>query len=199
MGLKPEAEDVTGFGRFTHAHTQAGLRACCYSSIASSWSMGLAYPRWGQSLRFEQAQTAAGPILLLCCGAAQVVATVVACLPGLLVSLVGDSINNVLSGCIKGAGRQALGSLVNLLAFWCFGLPLAALFALQLSWGATGLWWAMAVTSSVQAVVLGCVVAWLDWGREVDRVKLLVRSQSRSSGGGGVSSDTQAACSSCEN
>ena len=108
----------------------------------------------------------------------QVIRIVVACLPGLLLSLVGDAINNVLSGCIRGAGKQALGSIVNFGAFWCFGLPLAALMSLHLGWGAPGLWWAMAITSAVQAVVLTGVVGCMNWQNEAVRAKRLVRSMS---------------------
>jgi MATE family multidrug resistance protein len=114
----------------------------------------------------------------------QVISIVLACLPPLLISLAGDSINVVLSGCIRGAGKQALGSLVNLGSFWCFGLPLSALLALHLGWGAPGLWWGMAVTSSVQAAVLGGVTCCMDWQGEAVRSKRLVRSQSSSHGGG---------------
>jgi MATE family multidrug resistance protein len=115
----------------------------------------------------------------------QVLRIVLACLPPLLISLVGDGINVVLSGCIRGAGKQALGSLVNLGSFWCFGLPLSALLALRWGWGAPGLWWGMAVTSSVQAAVLAGVTCCMDWRGEAARSKRLVRSQSSSHGGGG--------------
>eukprot|EP00879_Flechtneria_rotunda_P019601 GHRR01020594.1.p1 GENE.GHRR01020594.1~~GHRR01020594.1.p1 ORF type:complete len:397 (+),score=83.25 GHRR01020594.1:1177-2367(+) len=107
----------------------------------------------------------------------QVVATVLACFPGLLLSLLSDSINNVLSGCIRGAGRQLLGTIVNFGAFWCFGLPLAASMALKWGWGAAGLWWAMAIVSTVQALVLACVVGLMDWQAEHVRSQRLVRSQ----------------------
>jgi MATE family multidrug resistance protein len=116
----------------------------------------------------------------------QVLSIVLACLPPLLISLAGDGVNVVLSGCMRGAGKQALGSLVNLGSFWCFGLPLSGLLALHLGWGAPGLWWGMAVTSSVQAAVLGGVTCCLDWQGEAARSKQLVRSQSSSHGGGGA-------------
>eukprot|EP00877_Chromochloris_zofingiensis_P009804 jgi/Chrzof1/5077/Cz15g10270.t1 len=107
-----------------------------------------------------------------------VIDLVVACLPGLLISLLGDSINTVLSGAIRGAGRQWVGMLVNLGIFWGFGLPLAGFMALKWGFGVPGLWYAMAVTSSVQAVVLSTVVSCLNWEQESHRAKVLVKSQS---------------------
>ncbi|WIA21758.1 hypothetical protein OEZ85_000920 [Tetradesmus obliquus] len=115
----------------------------------------------------------------------QVVSIVLACLPPLLLSLAGDALNVVLSGCIRGAGRQALGSAVNLGSYWCFGLPLSALLALHWGLGAPGLWWGMAATSAVQGVVLAGVVGCMDWQGEAARSVVLVRSQSSSHGGQG--------------
>lgn len=106
----------------------------------------------------------------------KVVEIVVACLPALLLSLVFDSVNNVLSGCIRGAGRQALGSCVNFFCYWVVGLP----FAWQLArrFGAPGVWMGMCATSALQAAVLAAVFAGvIDWQAESERSKALVRSQ----------------------
>jgi MATE family multidrug resistance protein len=107
-----------------------------------------------------------------------IINTVVACMPGLLLSLLGDSINTVLSGAVKGSGRQVLGFIVNLCTYWLVGLPTVVLVALHWGYGAPGLWWVMVGVSALQALLLAAFVWKIDWGVEVLRAQHLVRSQS---------------------
>lgn len=58
--------------------------------------------------------------------------------------------NCVLGGVLRGAGRQALGAGLNLLTYWCMGLPLAGLLAFKAGWGIHGLWAGLAITTTVQ-------------------------------------------------
>ena len=107
-----------------------------------------------------------------------VINTVVACMPGLLLSLIGDSINTVLSGAVRGSGRQVLGFFVNLCTYWLVGLPAGVLVALHWGFGAPGLWAVMVGVSALQALLLAVFVWRIDWGGEVVRAQHLVRSQS---------------------
>ncbi|KAF8059751.1 DTX52 [Scenedesmus sp. PABB004] len=116
----------------------------------------------------------------------EVAGVVASTLPCLLVALLGDAVGSVLSGAIRGAGRQALGGWVNFMVFWVIGLPTAATAGLWAGWGTRGLWGAMAGASFLQAGVFVAVVAQLDWDAEARRSKHLVRSQSTSGGGGGL-------------
>ena len=57
---------------------------------------------------------------------------------------------SIVSGTIRGAARQNLGLLVNLGAYWAFGMPLALGLGFWAGWGVRGFWIGMAVTTTVQ-------------------------------------------------
>ncbi|KAL4547873.1 hypothetical protein Ndes2526B_g07093 [Nannochloris sp. 'desiccata'] len=43
--------------------------------------------------------------------------------------LLGDGVNSTVAGVLRGAGRQELGAMFNLVAYWVVGLPLAGFFS----------------------------------------------------------------------
>ena len=51
---------------------------------------------------------------------------------------------------MRGAGRQLLASILNLITYWVLGLPLAILLGVYFNFGVEGLWWALCITTSVQ-------------------------------------------------
>lgn len=51
----------------------------------------------------------------------QVVRTAAGVFPVLALTLPGDGLNCVLSGVLRGAGRQALGACLNLVTYWWVG------------------------------------------------------------------------------
>jgi MATE family multidrug resistance protein len=80
----------------------------------------------------------------------QAVATAATVLAVLAVSLPGDGMNCVLGGVLRGAGRQGLGAALNVVTYWCLGLPLSWLLAFRAKLGIVGLWAGLAVTTTVQ-------------------------------------------------
>ena len=54
------------------------------------------------------------------------------------------------AGIMRGAGRQLLASILNLISYWGLGLPLALLLGVHWGLGVQGLWWGLAATTSVQ-------------------------------------------------
>ena len=54
---------------------------------------------------------------------------------------------------MRGAGRQLLASIENLITYWVLGLPLAILLGVHFNFGVEGLWWALCITTSVQVGV----------------------------------------------
>ena len=54
---------------------------------------------------------------------------------------------------MRGAGRQLLASIENLITYWVLGLPLAILLGVHFNFGIEGLWWALCITTSVQVCV----------------------------------------------
>ena len=54
------------------------------------------------------------------------------------------------AGVMRGAGRQLLASILNLITYWVLGLPLAILLGVYFNLGVEGLWWALLITTTVQ-------------------------------------------------
>jgi MATE family multidrug resistance protein len=80
-----------------------------------------------------------------------------------------------MSGCLRAAGRQGIGALINWAAYWAFGLPVSWLLGFKLGWGVMGLRWGLAAAAACQALVLHWLVACrFDWEEEVQRAKQLV-------------------------
>jgi MATE family multidrug resistance protein len=80
-----------------------------------------------------------------------------------------------MSGCLRAAGRQGIGALINWAAYWAFGLPVSWLLGFKLGWGVMGLRWGLTAAAGCQALVLHWLVACrFDWEEEVRRAKELV-------------------------
>lgn len=107
---------------------------------------------------------------------AAVIALTATAVPPLAASLVGEGANTVLSGVMRGCGRQRIGAAVNLLTYWAVGLPLSCLLAFKGGLGALGLWTGLACTASVQALLMTLTVFTFDWSAESARAKALVAS-----------------------
>lgn len=58
----------------------------------------------------------------------------------------------ILSQAINGAGDTRTPTILNFIFFWLVETPLAALLALQLGWGQTGVYWAIVIAESGMAV-----------------------------------------------
>ena len=59
----------------------------------------------------------------------------------------------MLSGVLRGAGRQRLGAGIMAAVSWGIGLPLQAALAFSVGWGVAGMWLGAAVASTIQGVV----------------------------------------------
>jgi Na+-driven multidrug efflux pump len=98
-----------------------------------------------------------------------------AVLPLLAILVFFDGLNSVVSGVLRGSGRQMLGATVNAFGYFVVGLPLCALLAFKAGWGVEGLWWGVIVGACVQAVVLLSMLLRWEWPREVARVQALLK------------------------
>ena len=81
----------------------------------------------------------------------------------------------LLSGVLRGCGRQKIGAITNAAANYGVGLPLQLLFAFRLGAGVEGLWWGITAASALQGAVLAAQVSRFDWRREAGRAAKLVR------------------------
>eukprot|EP00053_Salpingoeca_punica_P013790 m.124890 g.124890 ORF g.124890 m.124890 type:complete len:746 (-) comp16307_c0_seq1:339-2576(-) len=84
---------------------------------------------------------------------------------------VADSIQGVCSGVLRGCGRQKIGIYVSLIGFWVIGVPMVYFLVFHLGMGSIGLWTAMCMTTSFQAVALLYLVVRTDWESEVSHAE----------------------------
>ncbi len=62
----------------------------------------------------------------------------------------------VISQAINGAGDTKTPTILNLIAFWVVEIPLAAFMAFSLGWGPEGVYWTVAISETVFAIL--CIV-----------------------------------------
>lgn len=65
-----------------------------------------------------------------------------------------DGVQGVAAGALRGAGDVRIPFVVNLVAHWCVGFPLAMLLGFHLHWGAPGFWWGLLAGLLLVAVFL---------------------------------------------
>jgi len=99
----------------------------------------------------------------------EVVAAAALLLPIAGVFQVFDGVQVVASGALRGVGDTRVPMIVNLVGFWCVGLPVSALIGFGLGAGPRGIWWGLVAGLGVVAVLLtGRVVR--RFGRDLRRL-----------------------------
>jgi len=85
-------------------------------------------------------------------------ATVIA-LAALLLPIAGvfavfDGLQVVAIGLLRGLGDTRTPMIVNVVGFWCIGMPVSLWLGFGLDYGAVGLWWGLVVGLVIVAVFL---------------------------------------------
>ncbi|CAL4979163.1 unnamed protein product [Urochloa decumbens] len=83
--------------------------------------------------------------------------------PLMMISIVLDSAQGVLSGVSRGCGWQHIGAMTNLVAFYLVGMPLAILFAFKLKFYTKGLWAGLICGLTCQACSLLVITVRTKW------------------------------------
>ena len=65
-----------------------------------------------------------------------------------------DGVQAVASGALRGAGDVRFPFIVNLVAYWVLGLPIALILGFGLDWGARGLWWGLTLGLVCTSILL---------------------------------------------
>jgi MATE family multidrug resistance protein len=79
------------------------------------------------------------------------------------VFVISDGLNCVFSGIVRGAGRQELGGIVNITAYYIVGLPTAWVLAFHRGFGLMGIWYGLAIANLLACCMMGMVVLRMDW------------------------------------
>jgi len=65
-----------------------------------------------------------------------------------------DGVFGVISGILRGAGKQAVGAVTNICSFYIVGLPVAAIFCFKTDFGVPGLLMGMSIAACLQDVIV---------------------------------------------
>ncbi|KAK1552077.1 hypothetical protein Q3G72_009929 [Acer saccharum] len=101
----------------------------------------------------------------------EVVDYVTAMAPFLCLCIVLNGLQAVLSGIARGCGWQDMGAYVNLLAYYVFGIPVAAILGFWLHMRGQGLWIGILVGAFVQTVLLSIITSCLNWKKQADKAR----------------------------
>ncbi|XP_021727339.1 protein DETOXIFICATION 16-like isoform X2 [Chenopodium quinoa] len=101
----------------------------------------------------------------------EVVRYVAVMMPILAISNLLDGIQSVLSGIVRGCGRQKIGAFINLGSYYIVGIPFAVLLAFVLHVGGKGLWLGIICALVVQVVSLFILTIKTDWEQEAKRAR----------------------------
>jgi MATE family multidrug resistance protein len=71
-----------------------------------------------------------------------------------------DGLQVVSAGVLRGAGDTRAPLFVNIVGFWCVGLPTSLVLAFKLGFGPQGLWWGLVAGLAAVAAFLLTRVAW---------------------------------------
>jgi multidrug resistance protein, MATE family len=95
------------------------------------------------------------------------------CLPLLSLQVFFDGLQAVGSGILRGAGRQSIGALINLIAYYLLALPLGWYLCFNKGYGIFGLFLGVFIGSSAQTVAILCCVYYYSEHiyQEIDLVK----------------------------
>jgi MATE family multidrug resistance protein len=120
--------------------------------------------------RATVASLAVGAGFMLCTGGLFILApeplaalytpdTAVLALAALLLPLAGlfqvfDGLQVVAIGLLRGLGDTRMPMIVNVIGFWCIGMPVSLWLGFGLDYGAVGLWWGLVVGLIIVAVFL---------------------------------------------
>ncbi len=95
-----------------------------------------------------------GPLARIYSGDAAVVALAVTLIPLAGVFQVFDGLQVVASGVLRGVGDTRSPMLLNLLGFWCIGMPVGLWMGFREGMGPRGLWWGLVMGLATVGVLL---------------------------------------------
>lgn len=101
----------------------------------------------------------------------EVIALVAGIMPLVALFQIVDGMSAVTAGALRARGKQSLGALVNVTAYYVIGIPLGVYLAFWWNLHLYGLWIGLSVALCYSGVVSAYVVLRTDWAKEVLRVR----------------------------
>ncbi|WOL02866.1 protein DETOXIFICATION 16 [Canna indica] len=96
----------------------------------------------------------------------EIVESIAKMVPLLAFSHIMDGIRCVLSGAIRGCGKQKIGAIVNFVAYYFVGIPTSSLLALVFHFRWKGLWAGLMCAFLVQDLTYGIIILRTNWEKE---------------------------------
>ncbi|CAI4359284.1 AFI_G0011800.mRNA.1.CDS.1 [Saccharomyces cerevisiae] len=88
-----------------------------------------------------------------------------------------DSLNAVAGSCLRGQGMQSLGSIVNLMAYYLFGIPLALILSWFFDMKLYGLWIGIGSAMLLIGLVEAYYVLFPDWDKIMTYAEILKETE----------------------
>ncbi len=86
------------------------------------------------------------------------------------VFMIGDSVQAVTGGVLRGLGKQKLCLLLNILGFWALGVPIGATLSFAGDVGVFGLWWGLVIGIYCTAIIGILILRFrVDWRKEAEK------------------------------
>jgi len=155
-----------------------GKKARIAAEVALSLSLMLAFilstflttfrKRWGYLFNDDEA----------------VIALVSGIMPLVALFQLVDGMSAVTGGALRARGKQSLGALVNVTAYYVIGIPLGIYLAFWWNMNLKGLWIGLSTALLYSAVVSAYVVLRTDWAKEVLRVRARLEEDGKAGAGG---------------
>jgi len=99
-----------------------------------------------------------GPLIALYTRDPQVMAVGSSLLLLAAIFQVFDGVQTVATGALRGVGETRMPMIVNLIGYWCFGLPLGFVLCFVLHWGIYGIW--IGLTTALIGIAIALIYRW---------------------------------------
>uniref|UniRef100_A0A3Q1BVB2 Multidrug and toxin extrusion protein n=1 Tax=Amphiprion ocellaris TaxID=80972 RepID=A0A3Q1BVB2_AMPOC len=186
--------EIGGFLAGVISEVELGAQSIAYQLCITAYMCPLGFSvaasvRVGNALGAGDTQQAR-----LSCQVAIICAFTVACVVGLSIGVTRNVIgyiftseqihevfstyfhlqSGVASGVLRGAGKQLVGALFNLVGFYFIGFPIGVSLMFAANMGIVGLWRGLCICVSLQAIVFVAFLSNLDWKKAAEEA--LVRA-----------------------
>ncbi|MCR9246709.1 MAG: MATE family efflux transporter [bacterium] len=148
IGIAASVRVGWAVGRGDHDAVRRSCRAALVAGGATMTLFMIAFLLWP------------GPLARLLGEHENALAVAIALIPIAGVFQIGDGLQVVAVGCLRGLGDLRSAVVANVIGFWVLGLPLGCLFTFGLGFGPEGLWWGLVLGLSGVAAILLVVLRW---------------------------------------